>query len=755
MPRSREEARKGVEREVRAKLDKLGPPWLPMPFHEGSHWGQLPEWNEYHERQRWQHAHDPDYIKKWRRPSTETAETVWKILAKHGLRIETLLPPVYLRITPAEQVEIVLTIKQALVLALDAFVVSGHSPFVGDDKARVRTITVNRIFDVLGLGWSDHFRTVVEAGRADRARDMLPTTVKAARRDLLRNGIDAKAIWDVVACEWSERAGQNPLYWTERIGVKQGRRVTLKPGRALADFERHILENRGYEREGLGRMLLPADKTGRVRVADKDACMEVPYNVIESGPRAGKVIQILERARLSFNVAQFRADYLTAGEDVRAQFGSTYEQTASMPDTLPIKTRIYRLINRRYQAAHVWPMSVSGRIERCSEVMIPARARTRNGRWLSLGHPALTLDSSMRGRWFRFVTPDPESPLEDPAALLGMDVSSSQTAILAILLGLSQLENIACKGSFNEYLAHRAWQDRTIFLNITGTDVDYADENDPRLILLVKQLWMRVLYGAPTAWTVLGQWKDSAEVGPGWAKSTRKGQITHAASKFLNSIPQYKNIRQFLRACRRIAGRVNLYRGFEFTDPFDETCVRWNPVERTDKYLNSGGFQLLVSVPGKRTKAQVNLESSETVPSELVENEPDPVTGDYPIDRNGLRKMIAPCLTHALDAAFAGHLVEQLDRKGVCDIVLIHDAFFTPGEIGDAFEAASWEWFKRLGSVYSDLLKDLAPGDRTFRPLLEAAQANWETRVTDPQRAPKFFMKLDAPVGDWREVTGA
>src|SRR5262249_35500051 len=196
----------------------------------------------------------------------------------------------------------------------------------------------------------------------------------------------------------------------------------------------------------------------------------VPYNVIRSGSRAKNMMRILERARLNFNVAVFREDCLANG-NVHLQYGAAYEQTAPMPDTLPIKTRVYRLVNRRYQAAHLWPMSVSGRIDRISESVLPAapsEPRSPSGGFRRLGHPEIAKDSSMRGRGFRSFGPVPATPFDDPSALLGMDVPASQPPILAVLLGLKQLENIASKEPFNLYLARHAWEHRTTFLNITG-----------------------------------------------------------------------------------------------------------------------------------------------------------------------------------------------------------------------------------------------------------------------------------------------
>src|SRR5258705_1932909 len=122
-------------------------------------------------------------------------------------------------------------------------------------------------------------------------------------------------------------------------------------------------------------------------------------------------------------------------------------------------------------------MAVSGRMDYADQVTVPATPASRDGNWHSPGNPEYTLASvsSMRGRWFRFVTPDPEVEglVDDEYALFGQDVSASQTMILAVFLGLKQLEDIASAESFNKYLARRAWEDRPTLLNVTGTDADY------------------------------------------------------------------------------------------------------------------------------------------------------------------------------------------------------------------------------------------------------------------------------------------
>src|SRR5262249_47959555 len=150
----------------------------------------------------------------------------------------------------------------------------------------------------------------------------------------------------------------------------------------------------------------------------------------------------------------------------------------------------------------------------------------------------------------------------------------------------------------------------------------------------------------------------------------RRAHNTGATTEFLKSIPSFEHISQFLRACQTVAAEVDEYRGFEFTDPFDGELVRWNPVKRADVVVKSNGLQLLVSLPGRWV---TNVETLQREFEESPEH-----GGTYPIDQKELRQMIAPCLVHALDATFAGLVIESLHKRGVRDVVSIHDGWMAP-----------------------------------------------------------------------------
>jgi hypothetical protein len=145
---------------------------------------------------------------------------------------------------------------------------------------------------------------------------------------------------------------------------------------------------------------------------------------------------------------------------------------------------------------------------------------------------------------------DPERGfIEFSDYLYGFDVASSQTSILALLLGLDDLERITAQGTFNDRLVELAWRHRQSLLR------PGYEKNDPRLRELVKATWMRAAYGSPPAWTALTLRYDTKEFGPGW-------QHGRAAIRFLRMVPSGRKAMAFLNMCRVIASKVGAYRGF-------------------------------------------------------------------------------------------------------------------------------------------------------------------------------------------------
>jgi DNA-dependent RNA polymerase len=753
------------------RLESTGeaPPWLPMPFESDSASVSDEERKVYCGRRGHHHALEPAYAAGWRRPTPQTANRVWDLLADRLKRTpESLLPQSTKawELSANEQAELVLTAKQALAVTLAACVHSaGH-----------HSATLNLVFDALASRWSDNFRL----SSATTVRDMWIETAQAARRDLLRNGIDLQKVWDIATGDWSrqsaksDRAHQNPLYFVREVFQGAGKRVyrtysvTLhrdteeyKQFRQLLTSDAALQDVHGWQ------LLLDREEPSRYEPR-QELCAEQPYNVVSLDPRARRVLALQQQTRLLFDVEEFHADYrkyegsrkslrkfvqtyysfdpedkwqlwsvtdeeergavknirevYEAADIKRRAFEAVHEQMTSLDHGefssiggkkyLPIKSGFFCALNRRYQPTHFWPSSVSNR---------PDRTHIPDDR------------TTPRTRWFKFV-PDGTGA---PADLHGRDVSSSQTQILAYLLGLEDLEEIASgAGAFNHFLAKHAFNEHGDKLHTGWPGCPaYADENDARLVLMVKNFWMRVLYGSRPEEVIYDQAKESRRYGPGW-------QDASLAKAFLEDLPWYADteenglkrfgVRTFLDACRHIARKSGRYEGVTFIDPLDRIEFRWNPVQRADYELPSRGQKLTLSLPGRIVRTGWHRVDNKQVGSkwEFKRNVPN-TSGDYPTDPGTLEQMVAPCLVHCLDAYFAALVIERLTKRGIRDFVSVHDCWYVRESdlptLNECIDEASEEWFAGLKPVYKRLHYYLG-SDPGYKDFVENIWKKWNAR---------------------------
>src|SRR5262249_41452703 len=118
--------------------------------------------------------------------------------------------------------------------------------------------------------------------------------------------------------------------------------------------------------------------------------------------------------------------------------------------------------------------------------------------------------------------------------------------------------------------------------------------------------------------------------------------------------------------------------------------------------------------------------------------------GEYPVDPGTLSRRIAPALIHTLDAALAGHVIENLHEQGVRDIVVIYDCFLVASDaapvLHEAVAAASEPWFRSLGPFY-EVFENYLPG----HPVVSRWRAAWDERKAKCEAGedtwPAFLMK--------------
>lgn len=443
-----------------------------------------------------------------------------------------------------------------------------------------------------------------------------------------------------------------------------------------------------------------------------------------------------------------------------------YQQVRNKDGYLPIYSGYYRIINRRYQAMHFWPPSVTSKhdLQMMEDELWPdvqEDDEIKEGEMRPIMQEEEEKEiKSYRKRWFKAKDPETEEGICD---LVGLDISSSHTQIIAKLLCIEDLERLTEEVSFKVAMAKMLWE-RSKETQLLKEDLDetknYKGPEDPRLQNLCKYLWMRVSYGGNTREAVKCQQSDPTSFGPGWIN-------VKVADQFLKEClyEKYPAIKTFLDICRRVAEiayQENPCSGVIFTDPYDSEKVRWNPVARDYVTMSSSGFKLILSLPGKKIKpvSKISNQSSdhlkEKFSNDVLENliriENKPFRGEknsfnspkavikelnskytnnfrenkpaeneehklcYPVDRAKLRRMVAPCLVHMLDAYYSSLVMDKLIERKITPFVAIHDCWLVPEkvirdsktkrgieELNEVLDEAAFEWYKGLKRVYKEI----------------------------------------------------
>jgi len=398
---------------------------------------------------------------------------------------------------------------------------------------------------------------------------------------------------------------------------------------------------------------------------------------------------------------------------------------------LIIKSGFNLQINHRYQWQHFWPPSVTAQQDQSSQEVYQFQFQVLNED-MTPKTPEIpfeerrNVETSPRGRWFEFLEQVNDGDPYGHHRLGGLDISSSQTQILAVLIGIPDLEEQARKESFKKYLATEAWRRHTDpkdpFTLRSGTDYirNYDGPDDERLIELVKELWLRRLYGGDVRGVIRDQRKKPGVYGPGWTYDN--------AFKFLTDIPWYMHVDMFLRACQKISHHMDPYKGVIFIDPLDQIPIRWHHAQRTKILVPFGDQKLTVLAPG--TKGVLATERR----------------GQYPVNLRKLRQVIAPCLTQLVDSFFCSLVIERLAAHGIQNFVAVHDCFMIPTDpnvLREIFDDAAQEWLSGLGPIYEKLWQHLGQ-DPEFKDFVQEMRRQWRARLARKDW-PVFRAGEDAP----------
>ena len=363
-----------------------------------------------------------------------------------------------------------------------------------------------------------------------------------------------------------------------------------------------------------------------------------------------------------------------------------------------------RTVNGRWQALHGSPAAVSPKpkyAEWDEEVEETA------GQEAAMAGLRLRWFKAPAARdWWRVATASDVVSVQD---LVSVDVSSSQVQLIALVSSNDALYAAACdatdpsKPGFKHTLAAAAWA------HVVQGESGYAGVDDERLLEMVKNFFMRFIYGSKPHRIISDHAKERITYGPGFVGDTLKEKMASATS-FLHAVPGGKDLENFLNICRRMAAFAmerDPYVGLSFHNPYDDAVVRWNPPTLEKAVVSYGRSGVLELQQPAGAQAVIGTWA-----------------GDYPVDGRKLEQMTAPCLVHMWDGLFSALVIEALLRRGITTFSAIHDCWMIPAMVmigGQSFDGrdvlrqavaeAIRAWHGHLKGVYLDLLAQAGTED--------------------------------------------
>jgi hypothetical protein len=484
------------------------------------------------------------------------------------------------------------------------------------------------------------------------------------------------------------------------------------------------------------------------------AGLDVPRKAPKRAPADVRFWNEVERrlfwkARKAFIGRTWR-EYLAHGnhQSERARYNSLKGRLASMTairdqlrergvldhEYVELKSSFYKHRTRRFQTVNVWPSEASSgdaTVEpltpEMQEAMVRARAPLPPA--ITSAFPSLRDSTRMqydhgvalptvfavpqRVRWFKapaWFNPEFDKESEwDPSEhewFAGHDISGSQAQILAVFMGLHDIEKQLRETPFKKLVARSA---RVLHEEGKLRLPDEMLEN-AGLLEETGKLAMPLLYGATDRNLALKMQRDPEKYGPGLDAA--------ALAVLFRGTPIIEKLRLFLAVCEEVGAAAyakNPAAGVTVTDPLDGATFTWNPPKRRKVQMPSGAFKIYCYPPVL-------------------------VAGESQVDKVKLTRRIAPGLIQTLDALFAAGVMLTLNyiatqvRANVPTLVAVHDAFLVPESASHllpaAIEGAGQLWLPKLGPVY-EVLERYLPSDHAYGQLVREWRAKWEQRMRD------------------------
>jgi hypothetical protein len=361
-------------------------------------------------------------------------------------------------------------------------------------------------------------------------------------------------------------------------------------------------------------------------------------------------------------------------------------------DEVLIRTQTRQAINRRWHATSFWPEHVAGDSSTVTEPEQPATYDPETG---EVDEGVTQCVRTARGRLFSvyrmrehdrngapLAVPVPSANIYPRQPLAGVDVSSSQWQILAVLLNDVTLEAKLADKSAHEIAGPQVWP------------------NDPGAASRAKQILIAGGYGSSPHRI---NWKSDIAV--------------EEIQLVLNALGE--PFQKYIEYTRDVAHAVDPLRGFTFTDPFDGVDVVWRPTTRGQVYVSSDKVQISTYV-ARNNGAVDRQRLSRQIPPMLIHT---------------LDSAFSGLVIEALHARGVTNIVALFD----CWLVPESQAHL----IKDAVLEAGEPWLKMLGPIYDALLKYK---EYVSEPdwMVDLKQ-RWKARV-EAKQWPKFRTKPVTPV---------
>ena len=397
-----------------------------------------------------------------------------------------------------------------------------------------------------------------------------------------------------------------------------------------------------------------------------------------------------------------------------------------------IKSGFYKHVTRRFQHRDVWPSEVTGRdvqTERIGAGMVDkdhefevVRSARRRDRWFRV---AASVSLTERERRYRALErQSPEVDLDDPTLadyqnLIEYDVSGSQPQIFSVLMGEREIERQLSARPYKEIAVELA---RTLHgRKRSGFRIPADVLKQPQILEnVLKTALMRRKYGSDERQISRDLLRDPAKYGSGLGDARN-------LTAFFEQASMVKTLLGFLPVCEAVAHAAferSSTAGVEVVDALDESRFCWNPLRRRKMQIGSGAFKLYCSAP-------------------VFEGD------GYRVDKRKLARRIAPGLTHMADSFFAALVLGELHKRGVTNVVMIHDAWPVPADaesrLDEAIVAAGEPWLRKLGPIYDVFERYLTTGQ--YGKLVREWRTRWRQRIADCEADrdtwPRFLVKRE------------